>query len=119
MFLQEIADKNTEVGRLVKAYEVEVLQTETCSVCVLSFRTGVSWRDAGNLRKCGVGGADGDLSLVGRHLLRVSSLGHWMALLISGFLLFKWGLTLTHMAPEHKITCTHSEVTIQTCWSRL
>lgn len=30
VFLQEIAGKNTEVGRLVRAYEVEALQTEAC-----------------------------------------------------------------------------------------
>lgn len=30
VFLQEIADKNTEVGRLMRAYEVEALQTEAC-----------------------------------------------------------------------------------------
>lgn len=98
-----IKDKSTQVGRLAKACEVEVMEAETCSGCVLpfrggvslevcsgcvlSFRGGVSWRC---VRKCGR-----KPSLVGWDLLRVSSLGHWVVLLISGFLLFKWALTLT------------------------
>lgn len=92
----------------MKAYEVEVLQTETCSVCVLSFE---EWGDPegvlgtfGNVCVCVVEGeTDRNLSLLGWHLLRASSLGHWMALLISGFLLFKGDLTLTPWPLAHRV----------------
>lgn len=54
------------------------------------------------------------LSPVGRDLLRASSLGHWVALLISGSPLSEQDLTLTPWAGgtlykrSCKMTCSHS-----------
>lgn len=52
------------------------------------------------------------LSLMGWHLLRASSLGHWVVLFISGFPLFAQDLTLTPGAGGTLCKCSYKVVLI-------